>query len=278
MTTTRDLLNIAGGATVPRLGVGTFKLEGDAAYQSVRDGLELGYRHVDTAAIYGNEEAVGRAIADSHVDRSQLFVTTKVWRDDAAPEDVATATEDSLRRLGLDHVDLLLLHWPAEDVVPIEETIGAMADEQAAGRTRFIGVSNSPSEHFSRAAETGPVVNNQVEHHVNLDQSRLTKMAMAEGGFLTAYAPLVSGGDVAGMETLQEVAGNHAQTTWHQVALAWLLSKDGVAVIPRSSSREHIEANMAAMHLDLTPDELAAIEALPKDRRHFDPSIAPDWD
>lgn len=268
MITVRDI-------DVPRIGLGTWELEGDTAYDSVRAAIDVGYRHIDTAAAYGNEEQVGRAIADSGVDRDELFVTTKVWKDDAAAADVDDATTACLDRLGLDHVDLLLVHWPT-DVAPIEETVGALAAQVGKDRTRLIGVSNYTLSQFARAVAAGPVATNQVEHHAMLDQTGLINAARSNDGFLTAYSPLAHG-ELFGDDTVQQVAEERGASV-AQVALAYLLRQDAVAVLPRSSSRDHIEDNLGALDVELTEDDVAALDGLPKDDRQIDPPFAPDWD
>ncbi len=261
--------------SVPRLGIGTWELTDGDAYDSVRTALDIGYRHVDTAKIYGNEEEVGRALADSGIDRGDVFVTTKVWSKDAAPADVATATTASLDRLDLEHVDLLLIHWPT-DIAPIEATVEALADQQSRGRTRLIGVSNYTAAQFQRAAKVADVATNQVEYHALLDQSVVLNAVRSEDAFLTAYSPLAHGalfGDERTEEVAQEVGASVAQ-----VALAWLLRQDDVVALPRSSSKDHIADNLAALDLVLTDEQVARLDELPKDRRQIDPSWAPDWD
>ena len=261
--------------TVPRIGIGTWELTDGDAYDSVRTALDVGYRHIDTAQAYGNEEDVGRAIADSGIARDELFVTTKVWMEQAAPPDVEQSTGESLRRLGLDHVDLLLIHWPT-DVASLEATVEALADQQARDRTRLVGVSNYTAAQFQRAAKVADVATNQVEYHAMLDQSTVLNAVRSENAFLTAYSPLAHGAlfdDDRVAEVASEVGASVAQ-----VALAWLLRQDDVAVLPRSSSKEHIVDNLAAQDLELTDEQAATLDELPKDRRQIDPSWSPDWD
>jgi len=260
---------------VPRIGIGTWELTDGAAYDAVRAALDLGYRHVDTAQIYGNEEEVGRAIADSGVDRDELFVTTKVWKDDAAPVDVERTTAESLERLDLDHVDLLLIHWPT-DVAPIEATIEALVAQQDHERTRLIGVSNYTIAQFERAAAVGPIATNQVEFHALLDQSALLRTVRSHDAFLTAYSPLAHGA-LFDDERVQEIA-DADDASVAQVALAYLLAQDDVAVLPRSSSKDHIADNLGALGVTLTDEQLATLDDLPKDQRQIDAPFAPDWD
>lgn len=260
---------------VPRIGIGTWELTDGDAYDSVRTALDIGYRHVDTAQAYGNEEEVGRAIADSGVDRDELFVTTKVWKAKAAPADVEQSTGESLRRLGLDHVDLLLIHWPT-DVAPIEATVEALAEQQERDRTRLVGVSNYTAAQFQRAAKVADVATDQVEYHVLLGQDTVLNAVRSEDAFLTAYSPLAHGGllDHARVQEVAEEVGASVA----QVALAWLLRQDDVAALPRSSSKDHIADNLAAADLELSDEQAAKLDELPKDRRQIDPGFAPDWD
>lgn len=261
---------------IPTLGFGTWQLEGREAYDGVRDALDLGYRHIDTAKLYGNEEEVGRAIADSGVDRDELFVTTKVWRSDATAEGVRSSTEGSLRRLGLDAVDLLLIHWPAEEVAPVEETVAALDEQREAGRTRLIGVSNYPTDLLRRAIDTGPVVTDQVEYHPYLSQDKVKGVLDEHGLFLTAYSPIAQG-KVLGDATLRDIAEAHGKNPV-QVTLRWLLQQPGVAAIPRSSSRDHIAANREVFDFELSDDEMARISGLARGARLVDPGFDFDWD
>src|SRR3954469_5031173 len=159
-----DTVTLAMGSRMPLLGFGTWQIHDDAAGRASPAALEGGYRHLDTATMYGNEREVGRALAESGVPRDDVFLTTKIWPDEQAPDDLRAAAEDSLRTLGVDRVDLLLLHWPSKEH-PLEETIGALNETREAGLTRLIGVSNFPPGMLRRALSYGPVANNQVEFH-----------------------------------------------------------------------------------------------------------------
>lgn len=264
----------AQGLTVPAFGYGTWELTPDVAERGVRDALELGYRHVDTAAMYGNEEAVGRAIRDSEVDRDEVHLTTKVMPQDARYDDVIRAAEESLRRLGLDHVDLLLIHWPS-DVAPIEETIEGLTAVQEREWTRSIGVSNHTADQLRQAVKAGPVVTNQVEFHPFLSQEAVLEACRDVGVFLTAYSPLAKG-KVIESEVLDEIAAEVGRGP-AEVALRWLLDHGDVAVLPRSSNRDHIASNRN-VDFELTDDQRARIDELSKDQRLIDPPMAPEWD
>lgn len=261
------------GTRIPRLGFGTWEVV-DACYESVRHALDVGYRHLDTAQAYGNEEHVGRAVADSDVDRDEVFLTTKVWRDAARAQDVHRTTEESLRKLRVDHVDLLLLHWPAD--VPLEETLGAMAELRDQGRTRLIGVSNFPSDLLDRAVGITDIATNQVEYHPFLDQAPVLQAVRKHGLSLTAYSPLAHG-DVIGDDTLTAIGQEHGKSA-AQVALRWLLEQDRVIAIPRSESEDHIAANFDVFDFELSDEQRERIDDLPKDHRTTDPPWAPDWD
>jgi 2,5-diketo-D-gluconate reductase B len=263
------------GVRIPAIGYGTWEVTGDSAYDNVRAAIDAGYRHIDTAQAYGNETEVGRAIADSGVDRDDLFVTTKVWFERAATDDVLSSTEESLRKLGTDHVDLLLIHWPT-DVAPIEETVSALDQARQKGWTRLIGVSNYTTEQVRRAAAVAPIATDQVEYHPFLGQDALLSVLRENGMFLTAYSPLAHGRAI-GDGTLDAIAEAH-DVSGPQVALRWLLQQPDVVALPRSEDPEHIASNLDVFGFSLTDDEVARIDALPKDDRQIDPPFAPEWD
>jgi 2,5-diketo-D-gluconate reductase B len=260
---------VVRGVEVPRLGLGTYRLTGDTCRKAVSAALELGYRHIDTAEMYENEEEVGAGMRDAGVARSEIFLATKVWRDHLRPRDLDRAVDGSLARLGTDYVDLLLVHWPSPDV-PLEETMTALAAVRDDGRTRLIGVSNFPAGLLVAALELAPgLACDQVEYHPLLGQNRLLAVVREHDMFLTAYSPIARN-RIAGEQILQEVAATHAASI-AQVSLAWLLSQDRVVAIPKATSRDHLAENRAAMDLELSPAELGAIDLLPKDRRIVDP-------
>ncbi len=262
------------GTALPAIGLGTAGLDDDTAAEIVAAALDMGYRHVDTAIDYDNEVGVGRGLRSSGVDRDDVFVTTKVPAREAAAADVAPALETSLDRLGLDHVDLVLLHWPSDEVA-VEETVAALDAVRERGLAGSIGISNHPVALMRRAAGAGPVVTNQVEYHPFLGQNDVLATARDLGMTVTAYSPLAQG-DVFDDDVLVAVAAAHDATPG-QVALRWLLDQDDVAAIPRSSNLDHVAANLA-VDLTLSDDDRGRIDALPKDRRLIDPASAPDWD
>jgi 2,5-diketo-D-gluconate reductase B len=263
------------GTRVPALGFGTWLLTGEDAADGVRDALEIGYRQIDTARAYENEREVGRGIAASGVPRDEIFLTTKVPHDDATASEVEQDAEQSLERLGVDRLDLLLLHWPNPDV-PLEETLGAMEKVRNQGLTRHIGVSNFPAGLLQRAIQVAPIFCNQVEYHPFLDQSRLLDVARQHDVLITAYSPLAHG-RVPGDPTLTRIGDNDGKTAG-QVALRWLLDQPGVSPIPKASSHARRVENFDVFDFTLSGNERAEIDALPKDVRTANPPWAPDWD
>ena len=263
------------GHRVPALGFGTFEMEGRSCYDGVREALDLGYRHLDTAQMYGNEEQVGRAIRDSGVPRDEIFLTTKVWYENLAPEAVRRTTEASLRKLAVDTVDLLLIHWP-NDRVPLEQTLAAMVELRRQGRTRQVGVSNFTPTLLRQALELAPVFCNQVEYHPFLGQESLVELAREHDLLLTAYSPLARG-RVAGDPTLREIGDSHGKTE-AQVALRWLVQQPNVAAIPKASTPEHRRANFDIFDFELSAEEMRRIHGLARGQRMIDPSFAPAWE
>ena len=262
-------------AEVPALGFGTWQIEGADAREAVRDALEIGYRHIDTAKAYGNEREVGAGIKDSGVARQEIWLTTKVPHDEAEPNAVRAAIEGSLERLGTDYVDLLLLHWPSPDV-PLEQTIVALDLIRRDGLARHVGVSNFPAGMLERALEHAPLLCDQVEYHPFLGQDRLLKLAADTELLITAYSPLAHG-KVPEDDTLREIGEAHGKTAG-QVALRWLLDQPNVSPIPKASSHERRVENFEVFDFELSDDERERIDKLPKDVRTADPPWAPDWD
>ncbi|GGI07047.1 aldo/keto reductase [Egicoccus halophilus] len=270
-------ISLDNGLTVPRLGFGTFELDGEDAYRSTRTALEVGYRHVDTAQGYDNEEEVGRAIADSEVDRGDVWLTTKIKPSNAKPEDVRASSEQSLRKLGVEQVDLILLHWPAEHVAPLEATLEAMTALVDDGLTRSIGVSNFPSRLLARAYELSPgIITDQVEHHPYLGVDAIERVLEEHGGFLTAYSPLARG-NVSDDATLTEIGEAHGVSA-AQVTLRWMLQKPDTVAIPKSGNPDRIRTNFAVFDFELDDDELQRIGELERQERLIDPEGGPDWD
>ncbi len=259
---------------MPKLGLGTFGLRGPDCARAVAEAIRLGYRHIDTAEMYDNEGPVGQGVRDSGVPREQVFVTTKVWWTNLADPEAALAA--SLRRLRFDWVDLFLIHWP-NPAVPLAQTLAAMVRLKERGLARAIGVANFPSLLLREAVATGaPIACNQVEYHVMLGQRTILEVARAHRIAVTAYSPLGKGG-LVNDPTLAAIAKRHGATP-AQVALAWLMAQELVAAIPKSGSLDRMRENLGALTLRLTEEDLAAIDALPKDRRVISPAWAPVWD
>lgn len=269
----------AKGARIPAVGFGTFELGKPEAFEAVSVALEVGYRHIDTAQIYGNEAEVGGAIAESGVPREEIFLTTKVWPDNFGPGELRPSVAASLDRLQTDYVDLLLLHWPGERY-PMADVLGRLARLRMDGMADHLGVSNFTTLLLDEAVRHSPVplATNQVEYHPYLDQSEVIGAVRERGMALTAYSPLARG-KVFGDERLAEIGRRHGKTEG-QVALRWLIQQPGVVAIPRSSDPDHIAENLDILDFALSQDEMRRVSALTEaDRRLIDPKgLAPVWD
>ncbi len=265
--------------SIPAFGLGTFRLKGQQVIDSVRTGLELGYRHIDTAQIYENEADVGQAIAESDVPRKELFVTTKVWTANLGRDRLIASLEESLAKLRLEQVDLALIHWPSPgNELDVADYLGSLLEARRQGLTRSIGVSNFTIAHLQRAIDTvgaHEIATNQVEIHPFLQNHALVDFARRHGIHLTAYMPLAYG-KVLHDPLLQGIAARHDATP-AQVALAWLLQQ-GFAVIPSSTRRENLASNLEAQRLRLSDEDMAAIAGLDRNERIANPSFAPNWD
>lgn len=260
---------------IPRLGLGTWPMKGAECQAAVASALALGYRHIDTAEMYGNEEAVGAGIAESGVPRGEIFLTTKIWYDKPNGPAIRAAFEGCLQRLATPYVDLLLIHWPSPEL-DLPSALAALAAIRAEGRAKFIGVSNFPPKLLQQAVDQGVGLGClQVECHALLGQSRLLEICRTHGMALTAYSPLGKG-SAPDEPALQAIAEKHGATA-AQVALAWLLAQPDTAMVPKAASPARQAENLAALDLTLDGDDLAAIAALPKDRRMVNAAFAPDW-
>jgi 2,5-diketo-D-gluconate reductase B len=267
----------ANGANIPLLGLGTWDIRGDVCKRVVEQALRYGYRHVDTAQAYENEREVGEGIRSSHIPRDQIFVTTKVWYTNLAPADFLRTARESLARLRLEYVDLLLIHWPNASV-PLDQTVAALCKAKRDGMTKHIGISNFPTALIEMAAQyaTEPIATNQVEMHPYIDQSKVIAACAARGISLTAYSPIVRG-KAAGDPVLLKIGKAHGKTE-AQVCLRYLVQQ-GIVAIPRTSKVERLSENAAIFDFALSETEMAEIRGLRKpDGRMISPSWAPDWD
>ncbi len=260
---------------VPALGLGTYSLKGKVCQEAVADAIDIGYRHIDTARMYDNEHDVGLGIQQSGIDRDELFVTTKIWYTDLKHDQMLSATDDSLRQLQLDYVNLLLVHWPSEQV-PLKETLEALTKVQQQGKARLIGVSNFPPAMLQEAFSLAPVVCNQVEYHPYLGQSALINMVREHDALLTAYSPIAQGA-VQEDTTLRAIGERYGKTPT-QVALRWLMEQDNVAAIPRASSHAHRAANFDIFDFSLTDEDIKQIHTLSRGERLINPHWAPVWE
>lgn len=266
------------GARVPALGFGTWPLAGADCVRAVGEAIELGYRHIDTAQIYGNEAEVGAGIAASGIARDALWVTTKLGRDNLTAAAVAQSAEASLRKLRLDYLDLLLIHWPSR-TVPLAETLGAMAKLRREGKTRYLGVSNFTVKLLDEAVgrHGADLLCNQVEYHPFLSQAKVLGAVRGHGLMLTAYSPLARGvvNDDPTLRRLGEIYGRSPA----QIALRWLMEQDGVAAVPKAGRRAHMAANLAVFDFALAAEDRTAIDALARGERVVDiAGWSPDWD
>ncbi|SET33214.1 aldo/keto reductase [Paracoccus homiensis] len=273
-----SILNI-GPAAIPSLGLGTFKMKEGEAREITKAALAEGYRHIDTAQAYENEIEVGEGIRASATPRDQIFLTTKILPRDFAAADFRKAAEASLKALGTDYVDLLLLHWPSKEVA-LSETLPVLDQLIDEGKVRFGGVSNFTIPMLEQARDIlqAPLAANQVEMHPFIDQTRLRAFMQQADIPLQAYAPLAQG-RVMENAVMAEIAETH-QTSAAAIAVAWLLHKPGVIALPKTAKPSRLAGNLAAAEIALSPDQIARIDALvrPDGRIVAPEGLAPDWD
>jgi 2,5-diketo-D-gluconate reductase B len=264
------------GVAIPRLGFGTFRMPGGGCQPVVESALGLGFRHIDTAAMYENEDAVGAAIASSGVKREDLFVTTKVWHDRLGRGAVRKAFDTSLSKLKLDYVDMYMVHWPSADM-DLPAVLEEMMTIKADGGTRAIGVCNFNMKMIRQAVEEvrAPIAALQIEYHPFMSQARMLDYVRGKGIPLTAYAPLAQG-RAAHDETLQKIGDKHGVSA-AQIAIAWLLDQPDVIAIPKAQKESSQRSNLDALKVKLDDEDRSAIAALPKDQRYVKPPFAPDW-
>ncbi|KVD30174.1 2,5-didehydrogluconate reductase [Burkholderia ubonensis] len=263
---------------LPAIGLGTWKSQHDDAVRAVRIAIEKGYRHIDTAARYQNEAAVGEGIRQSGIERDALFVTTKVWWTELHAPAFRQSLDRSLADLKLDFVDLLLIHWPNPGI-PLEETLGALADAHRQGLTRKIGVSNFPVAWLERAVALSqvPLSVNQCEYHPYLNQQKVLAACAKHGLTFVAHTPLGSG-RLLRDPLIASITAHYGKTA-SQIVLRWLIQQPGVAAVPKSSDPQRIGENIDVFDFELTDDVMRMIAALARpDGRGSEVACAPNWD
>jgi len=264
---------IINSVSIPKVGLGTYKLTGYEGIKSIEDALQIGYRHIDTAQVYNNEQETGKAVRNSKIGREKIFITTKVWPSDF--NNLLSIVEESLSKLKTDYVDLLLLHWPSDEEsnkIGVEYLNAALHK----GYTKSVGVSNFNLDQLAIALAQAPIICNQVEYHPFLSQQKMLTYLRQQNMFLTAYSPLALG-KVVKDETLQQIAKKYKKTS-SQVALRWLIQQGDIAVIPKASSSERRKENLNIFDFELAPNDMMAIFELDKSHRLGNPSWAPKWD
>ncbi|NUB92333.1 aldo/keto reductase [Haloterrigena sp. SYSU A558-1] len=276
---TEDAETVAPGTCptangMPMLGFGTWQHDDpDRCVESVRTALEAGYRHIDTAQAYDNEAAVGEGIAAADVDREDVFLATKVWRDNLAHDDVLETARESIDRLGVDYLDLLYIHWPTGEYDP-EGTLSALSELYDEGLIENVGISNFLPEQVREAVDVcdAPILANQVELHPLLPQPDLREACENAGVEVVAYSPIARG-EIFDQPEVQDVAEKHGVSE-AQVSLAWLREK-GVTAIPKATGEEHIRDNWESLTLELDREDIDKIDSIDETQRQVDPSFAP---
>lgn len=269
----------ANGAEIPAIGFGTYTLKGADCVDMVARAIEAGYRHIDTARMYGNEAEVGEGIRRSGIARDALFVTTKVWWTDIARGDLQSSARAATDALGIGAVDLILIHWP-NAAIPLEDSIEALNATIGEGLTKHIGVANFTSAMLDEAVamSEAPLVCNQVEYHPYLSQEAVQDACRRHDMAMVAYSPVGQGGDILGNPTIGEIARRYGKSP-AQVILRWEIQQDRVAAIPRTKTPERLAENIAIFDFELEEEDHAAITALTVRRKRLvDPSFAPNWD
>ena len=267
----------ANGAKIPAIGLGTWDLRGRSCARLVEQAIRLGYRHIDTAQVYENEREVGEGLRASGIRRDEMFVTTKVWTNHFAPNDLERSVKESLAKLHVSEVDLLLLHWP-NPRVPLQETLGALAHVKQLGMARHIGVSNFTVALIEEAVAAcpEPLVCDQVEYHPYLDQTKVKEGCARHGMAVVAYSPIAKG-RVKNDQTLARIGQTHGKSA-AQVCLRWLVQQN-VSAIPRTSRIERLSENIDIFDFALSDDEMRLIFQMGGTKgRLTDFGFAPKWD
>lgn len=266
------------GTRIPALGFGTWKLTGNDCADAVDFAIQNGYTHIDTAQIYENEAEVGDGIKKSGKARDQLFVTTKVWRNQFSGGTVAQSVDESLKKLKMEYVDLLLVHWPFPET-PVQKLVEEVVKAQQAGKARLIGVSNFNVAQIEEAIKIsgGKICNDQVEYHPYLNQKPILEAARKNNMFVTAYSPVARGKAIKDA-ALKEIGLKYGKSAG-QVTLRWLVQQDNVAAIPKSATPENIKSNIDIFDFELSAEDMAKISAMGSDEgRQVNPDFAPTWD
>jgi len=269
----------ANGASIPAIGFGTWTLKGQQASTLVEHALAVGYRHIDTAAMYANEEAVGQGIKSSSVPRDDIFLTTKVWHTDLATGDLQKSVQSSINRLGVESVDLLLVHWPSK-TIPLDETIDALNDVAAKGFARHIGVSNFTVTLLKEAVEISqrPLVCNQIEYHPMLKQDIVADACRDFGMAVVSYCPLFRGGELFAGDPVAAIAKKYKKSP-AQIVLRWQVQQDNVIAIPRSTNSGRVAENLDVFNFELSIEDMKSISALgSNNKRLCDFEFSPQWD
>ncbi len=269
----------ANGANIPALGFGTWTLEDEECSKLVSTALQTGYRHIDTAAMYKNENAVGEGLRASGIAREDIFLTTKIWPTDIADGDLQRSLESSLARLNTPFVDLALIHWPSK-TIPMKESIDALNEVRERGLARNIGVSNFTNAMIEEAVQLSkyPIACNQVENHPYIDQSRMRETCARHSIALIAYCPLCRGGDLFSERAITEAARKHGKSP-AQVILRWHLQFDGAGAIPKTSTISRVSENLDIFDFELSGEEMADISRLTTNQHRIcDFDFSPKWD
>jgi len=271
----QDLSLSIQGADVPKIGFGTWQLTGQDCVAGVAEALRAGYRHLDTARAYENEREVGQGLRESGVARDEVWITSKLWTSSFTRDRALRSAEKSLEALGVDSIDLYLLHWPNPEV-PLAETLGALSELQDDGRIRHIGVSNFTLALVEEALQHAPIFANQVEYHPYLGQDRLLDQAREHDLLLEAYSPFAHG-RLHDDPVLTEIGEAHGKSAG-QVALRWLIDQPNVCALPKATAPERIRENLDVFDFSLSDDDRRRIDGLERGERTANPSWAPAWD
>jgi 2,5-diketo-D-gluconate reductase B len=259
------------GSTIPLLGLGTWQLTGEICYQATKAALEIGYRHIDTAHAYGNHAEIGRAIKDSGLDRSELFITSKLWRNEMSGEDVRPTLVRALDELQTDYLDLYIIHWPSH-MMPMKPTLTALANLKKEELIKNFGVSNYTINHLKDALEiTQEIAANQVEFHPSLNQKELLDFCTSHNIKLTAYSPIGHGNDLD-IPLIIELTEKYDKTA-AQICINWCLQK-GLVAIPKASSKARLQENFDTQLFALSSEDVGLIDKLDLNNRYINPDFA----